>query len=81
MWVELRMARKLAHIEAYLKNRLPEHEFTVDELPRRDGAGSVSFKVGANASLEKELHDEAFWPKDVLVRRFRFLFRKPQSGQ
>lgn len=66
-------------ISKYLNYKFPGNNFQVEELPRREGATSVAFKVGADVSLMDELYKGHTWPAGVLIKKFVF-FRK-QRGQ
>lgn len=56
----------------YLKHKFPANNFQVEELAKREGATSVSFKVGAYVSLMEELYKGHTWPAGVLVKKFVF---------
>lgn len=64
----------------HLKTNFPNESFTVEALPVRDDANSVSFKVGADMRLLNELTKPEIWPKGVTVKRFRFFRQKTLSG-
>lgn len=65
-----------ADVVAYLVEKFPGGTLTAERLSRRDEAGSVTFKVGADMGILDELIRPETWSKGVLVKRL-FLF----SGQ
>lgn len=58
-------------IRTYLQQKY-NRNFTVEALPTRDDAVSVSFKLGADFDLLAQLENCANWPKGVIVKRFTF---------
>ncbi|KAK9877694.1 hypothetical protein WA026_019375 [Henosepilachna vigintioctopunctata] len=68
-------------IEKYLREIFPGNTFTVEPLPRREEASSMSFKVGAELEILEELNKPNIWPKGVSVRRFRFFRQSPESSK
>lgn len=58
------------HIKAYLEKRSPGHTFEVTKLPSL-GRNS-SYRVEADLELQDVLYTPSHWPKDVLVKRFKF---------
>lgn len=70
------------HVTQHLKMNFPNKDFTVEALPVSETANSVSFKVGADISLLDQLSQPEVWPKDVVVRRFKFFrSRAPPPSQ
>ena len=65
-------------IQDFLKEKY-SRDFTVEALPVRDDALSISFKLGADLDLLKQLEDSANWPRGVIIKRFSF-FRR-QTGK
>lgn len=64
-------------VKQYLQNKFKQ-DFVVENLPVRDDANSISFKVGADIELLDQLLDANTWPENIVVRRFRF-FRRPAA--
>ncbi|KAK9878464.1 hypothetical protein WA026_022103 [Henosepilachna vigintioctopunctata] len=65
------------HIADYLKSRFPDNTFTVEMLPKRDDALSVSFKVSTEIELLTEMNNPEIWPIGITVKRYKFFRRLP----
>ncbi|XP_044766024.1 uncharacterized protein LOC123322209 [Coccinella septempunctata] len=61
-----------SEIEKYLRSKFPSETFEITEIQAREGANSVSFKLGANFSLLEELTKLELWPTGITIRRFKF---------
>lgn len=57
------------HITSWLTDKFPGRSFTASPLQSK---GYPSFRVGADAAIEDVLYEASTWPKDVLVKRFKF---------
>lgn len=55
----------------HLQTKFPGQPFTVETLPVRQGAPSISFKVGANISLLEDIYKDENWPENITVRKFK----------
>lgn len=63
----------MEQVQTFLERKCPNNKFEVVKL---DSKGkTLAFKVGANQSLENKLYDPFFWPKDIIIKRFKF-FKK-----
>lgn len=60
-------------IEQYLKSKFSNRQFRVENLPKRDNAKSIAFKVTADEDLFSYLMNAEIWPTGVLVKKFHFL--------
>ena len=70
-----------ADLHLYLQNKFPQHNFSVDDLPKRESAKSRAFKVTVNADLFTTLMKEDVWPTGIRVKKFHFLrIRDPPNG-
>ncbi|CAH0563063.1 unnamed protein product [Brassicogethes aeneus] len=69
---KIKIGTQAGEIQNYLKNKFPSKEFTVEELPRRKEATSMSFKLGADMELLEELHKPETWPNGIYIKRFYF---------
>uniref|UniRef100_A0A1Y1NJF7 Uncharacterized protein n=1 Tax=Photinus pyralis TaxID=7054 RepID=A0A1Y1NJF7_PHOPY len=67
-------------IKNYLTEKFPNSQFEVEQLPKRDDARSIAFKVGADIELIDELYKGENWPAGVFIKQFRF-FRRQQHAQ
>lgn len=66
-------------IDDYIRERLPDTAYVLEDLPRRDGAISRAYKLSLDFSLLETLNKPEFWPQGVVVKRF-FRPRNPQQG-
>lgn len=57
-------------IEQYIRERLPNNDFILDDLPKREEALSRAFKLTIDFSLLETLNKPDFWPQGVIVKRF-----------
>ncbi|XP_063921238.1 uncharacterized protein LOC135136039 [Zophobas morio] len=53
-------------VQNYLQTTFPNKQFIVEQLPTRENANSISFKIGADYSLLEELQNEENWPENVM---------------
>lgn len=65
-------------IVGYIRNRAPEVDFVVDELPKREEALSRAFKLTVDFTLLEKFNKADFWPQGVVVKRF-FQFKRQQQ--
>lgn len=68
---------KPEHVNEYLNRRCPGKNFVVE--PVRQNEFRPSFRVGAQPELEPVLRQPTFWPKDIIVRRFKFFRTNPKA--
>lgn len=59
---------KSEQISKYLHNKFPSNTFQIEQLPKREDATSISFKIGADVSLMDELYNGQMWPAGVIVK-------------
>ncbi|CAH0564878.1 unnamed protein product [Brassicogethes aeneus] len=66
----------------YLEEKHQETSFIVEEIPKRseNKSQNMSFKVGFPLSLLEELNKPEFWPRDIIIRRFKF-FRNTAAAE
>lgn len=72
IWLHLDRCKsevKVEHIKKYLQKKCPRERFIVESLRKSD---NPSFKIGAPQHLEESLFTSSFWPKDVVIRPFKF---------
>lgn len=62
----------------YIKDRIPNYDFALDELPKRDEAVSRAYKLTVDFTLLSILNQSDFWPQGVIVKRFFQPKRKSQ---
>ena len=69
-----------ANLKTYLTDKLVTQDVTVDELEtsKVDIKRSRSFKVGVSYEYLEQLETPEFWPKGIIIRKFRF-FRQPNK--
>ncbi|KAJ3662022.1 hypothetical protein Zmor_006390 [Zophobas morio] len=67
-------------VQNYLQTTFPNKQFIVEQLPTRENANSISFKIGADYSLA-ELQNEENWPENVMVRRYSFFREKSTTDK
>lgn len=65
-------------ITQYIKARIPNNEFVLDRLPKRDEAMSKAYKLTTDFEILDILNKPDFWPQGVIVKRF---FRPRQPRQ
>ena len=68
-------------VQNYLQTTFPNKQFIVEQLPTRENANSISFKIGADYSLLEELQNEENWPENVTVRRYSFFREKSRTDK
>ncbi|XP_044765982.1 uncharacterized protein LOC123322179 [Coccinella septempunctata] len=56
----------------HLKKTFGRDDFVVEQLPKRDDAKSISFKIGADISLLSDVYAGDKWPENVTLRRYFF---------
>lgn len=64
----------------YLVDQFPSEKFTIEQLPKRDSAKSVAFKVGVRSSLYESLMDESLWAIDIIVKK-KYFFREKEKDK
>ncbi|CAH0553694.1 unnamed protein product [Brassicogethes aeneus] len=69
---KIKVGTKCEDIETHLKSKFPNNDFTIEELPRRKEAASMSFKLGADTNLLNELNKPETWPNGIYIKRFYF---------
>lgn len=69
-------------IKEFLMNMHPNQTFSVDTIEKKheNRSKSKSFKVGFDFDILDEMIKPENWPKNVVVRRYRF-FRSTNSGK
>lgn len=63
----------------YVREKVPNANFDIEELPKREEALSRAFKLSVDFSLLSTFNSPDFWPQDVMVKRFFHPKRKPQQ--
>lgn len=71
----LALDTQCTNIENYLKTKFNDRQFKVENLPKRDNAKSIAFKVTVDEDLFSDLLNANIWPKGVYVKKFHFLRR------
>lgn len=66
-------------IKKHLSQLFPGRSFVIEQQNMREGATSMSFKVGGEVDLKEELYDCNNWPSGVTIRRFDFFRRNRQQ--
>lgn len=66
------------HIRKYLLRKCPGENFVIEPLRK---TGNPSFKVGVPYHLEEQVYAASFWPKDIIVKPFRFFRFNEQYRQ
>lgn len=59
-------------VKAYIETRIADGNASVEKLQSR--GDNASFRVGIEGDVGERLYDPTFWPRGVVVRRYR-LFR------
>lgn len=75
----LHVETTIEDMNTYLKSKLPNEQFSVEKLPKREEAKSVSFKITVNSTLYSTLMNASFWEMNVIVKKFHF-FRKKENA-
>ncbi|KAJ3655985.1 hypothetical protein Zmor_015092 [Zophobas morio] len=60
-------------LKLFLKSKFSDKEISVDKLPKRPTAKSVSFKITVEKTIFKDFFKEELWPEGILVKKFYFL--------
>lgn len=60
-------------IKMYLERKCPEKTFVINKLNSK--GFNASFRVGAEIALKDVLYDPSFWPKDILIKQYKFFRR------
>lgn len=76
---KLKIGTEAEQLRRYLADKFPNHEFTIEALPKHENARSVSFKVGADFGLLDTLTKASSWPTGVAVKRFMFFRTKVRN--
>ncbi|KAJ3639055.1 hypothetical protein Zmor_008712 [Zophobas morio] len=59
-------------IQDYLMSKFPERNFEVEQLPKRDSARSIAFKITVDEDMFNKLLCEDIWPSGVVIKKFHF---------
>lgn len=68
------------NINKHLIQLFTGRSFVVEALKSREGASSISHKIGGDLVLMEVLYDSKNWPSGVTDRRFRFFREKRVSN-
>ena len=60
-------------LTVFLKSQFSTSDLTVEQLPKRPSAKSVSFKVTVDHNIFSDFFTEDKWPKGIVVKKFYFL--------
>lgn len=55
---------------SYIKQKHPNSNVVLEDLPMRDGALSRSFKLTVDFSMLDIFNQPEFWPQGIIVKRF-----------
>lgn len=73
---------KAEDITNFLNKRFPDATVKVEEIKKHENntSRSKSFKVGLDYSYLNEVQKPEVWPRDIIVRKFRFFQLKTKEG-
>lgn len=57
-------------VDAWMGSKWPGHTFDISRLISK--GKNASFRVGVDAELQDEVYKSECWPKDVVIKRYRF---------
>lgn len=66
-------------VAKYVRERAPNTNFDLEELPKREEAASRAFKMTTDFAWLDTFNRPDFWPQDVVVKRFFLPKKKPQQ--
>lgn len=73
LWVYVGRCRadtEVKDVETYISTRIPNGNVNVEKLQSK-GSNS-SFCVRIDSDLKEQIYDPKFWPKNIIVRRYKF---------
>lgn len=57
-------------IKTYIEKKIATENISVKKLQSK--GNNSSFCVGIEGNLEEQLYDPTFWPKGIIIRRYKF---------
>lgn len=65
-------------IKIFLNDKFPSAKFEIEEIAKHEQnkSSNKSFKIGFDFSILSEMQNSEIWPKNVIVRRFKFFRQK-----